>query len=67
METNMILRFFIAILLSPVWLLLCIVITVLYAIGYIKGSPNVTDMNSLTNFTVKHDDIKWTLDSTDTY
>ena len=64
MKGNMILRFIIAILLSPVWLVLCIAMTVLYAIGYIKGSPNVTDMNILTNSALKHEAIKWTVDST---
>jgi hypothetical protein len=60
----MIKRLIIAILLSPVWLLLCIAITAMYAVGYIKGSPSVTDMNSLTNSTLKHDAIKWTVDTT---
>lgn len=36
----MIARIFIAIILSPFWLLLAILMTGLYAIGYIKGTEN---------------------------
>jgi hypothetical protein len=37
----MIARLIIAILMSPIWLLLSIVLTMLYAIGYVRGSNNV--------------------------
>ena len=39
----MIYRILIAILLTPFWLLLSVVMTVMYAVGYIQGFKNVID------------------------
>lgn len=43
----MIARIFISIILSPIWLALAILMTVLYAIGYIKGDRNAVEFYDL--------------------
>lgn len=43
----MIKRSLIALILSPVWLLMSVIITILYSIGYVKGVNNVKDFNTV--------------------